>query len=181
MSGTHTLTTFGPGAHGARGCFNQRGHSSVYASRLSSGCATIISSTQPGGSPMPEGHSRTAPDRDVLSDAAEVFQLLSTPGRLHLLWLLSNQEADVSTLVRAVGGTKAGISQHLAKLRLAGWVDGQRDGRRVLYRVVDPHIVTLVHQAVEHIQHQKAQAASGAQQAGPAAHLEDPKPADAPP
>jgi DNA-binding transcriptional ArsR family regulator len=95
--------------------------------------------------------SHEAPARDVLDDAAEVFALLSAPGRLHLLWILSNNELDVTTLVTAVGGTKAGISQHLAKLRLAGWVDSRRDGRRLLYRVVDPHIVTLVHQAVEHI------------------------------
>jgi len=101
--------------------------------------------------------SRPAPDRDVLVDAAEVFQLLSTPGRLHLLWLLSNEEVDVTTLSRAVGGTKAAISQHLAKLRLAGWIDGRRDGRNVLYHVTDPHIVTLVHQAVEHILDQRAQ------------------------
>ena len=106
---------------------------------------------------MTGASSRAAPERDVLADAAEVFQLLSTPGRLHLIWLLSNDEVDVTTLVRAVGGTKAGISQHLAKLRLAGWIDGRRDGRRVLYRVVDPHIVTLVHQAVEHILDERAE------------------------
>jgi DNA-binding transcriptional ArsR family regulator len=103
----------------------------------------------------------TAPDRDVLEDAAEVFQLLSAPGRLHLLWLLSKDEVDVTTLVRAVGGTKAGISQHLAKLRLAGWIDGRREGRRILYKVVDPHIVTLVHQGVEHILDQRARQGSG--------------------
>lgn len=98
----------------------------------------------------PPAH-REAPARDVLDDAAEVFALLSAPGRLHLLWLLSNDEVDVTTLVAAIGGTRAGISQHLAKLRLAGWIDSRRDGRRLLYRVTDPHIVTLVHQAVEHI------------------------------
>jgi DNA-binding transcriptional ArsR family regulator len=95
--------------------------------------------------------SNDAPARDVLEAAAEVFGLLSAPGRLHLLWILSTAEVDVTTLVVAVGGTKAGISQHLAKLRLAGWVDSRRDGRRLLYRVTDPHIVTLVHQAVEHV------------------------------
>jgi DNA-binding transcriptional ArsR family regulator len=100
--------------------------------------------------------SRTAPDRDVLEDAAEVFQLLSAPGRLHLLWVLSNDEVDVTTLVAVVGGTKAGISQHLAKLRLAGWINGRRDGRRVLYSVIDNHIVTLVHQGVEHILDERA-------------------------
>ena len=100
--------------------------------------------------------SHTAPARDVLDDAAEVFQLLSAPGRLHLLWVLSNDEVDVSTLVAAVGGTQAGISQHLAKLRLAGWINRRRDGRRILYRVVDAHIVTLVHQGVEHILEERA-------------------------
>jgi DNA-binding transcriptional ArsR family regulator len=100
---------------------------------------------------MTQPTSSDVPARDVLDDAAEVFQLLSAPGRLHLLWILSNDEVDVSTLVATVGGTKAGISQHLAKLRLAGWIDARRDGRRLLYRVTDPHIVTLVHQAVEHI------------------------------
>ena len=101
--------------------------------------------------PMTSRSDPTAPSRDVLDDAAEVFALLSTAGRLHLLWILSNGEVDVTTLVAAVGGTKAGISQHLAKLRLAGWIDGRREGRRIVYRVVDPHILTLVHQGVEHI------------------------------
>jgi DNA-binding transcriptional ArsR family regulator len=93
----------------------------------------------------------SVPARDVLVDAGEVFQLLSAPVRVHLLWLLSDNELDVTTLVRAVGGTKAGISQHLAKLHLAGCVERRREGRRILYAVVDPHIVTLVQQGVEHV------------------------------
>jgi len=101
------------------------------------------------------------PAQDVLADAAEVFQLLSTPGRLHLMWILSMGEVDVTTLTRAVGGTKAAISQHLAKLRLAGWVDRRKEGRRVLYRVADPQIVTLIQQAVAHVLDQRAARAPG--------------------
>src|SRR5450759_2285112 len=100
--------------------------------------------------------TQTIPDRNAFADAAEVFQLLSTPVRLHLLWFLSNDEVDVTTLVHAIGSTKAGVSQHLAKLRLAGWIEGRRDGRHILYRVVDPHIVTLVHQGVEHVLDERA-------------------------
>lgn len=111
---------------------------------------------------MSEAAGRSLPARDVLDDAAEVFQLLSAPGRLQLLWVLSNDEVDVTTLVRAVGGTKAGVSQHLAKLRLAGWLDARRDGRRIRYRVADPHIVTLVHQAVEHVLDLRAAPSSAA-------------------
>ena len=102
------------------------------------------------GPPGPPGPP-DPPDPDVLADAAEVFQLLGTPGRLHLLWLLATGEVDVTTLARAVGGTKAAISQHLAKLRMAGWVDARRDGRRVLYRATDPQVLALVEQAIAHV------------------------------
>src|SRR5665647_2234865 len=125
------------------------------------------------GRPMTRTPSRTVPDRDAFADAAEVFQLLSTPVRLHLLWFLSNDEVDVTTLVHAIGSTKAGVSQHLAKLRLAGWIEGRRDGRHILYRVVDPHIVTLIHQAVEHILDQRA-TAQRAPLPGSTTHRTDP-------
>ena len=100
---------------------------------------------------MVKGLTSRSPSDATLADAAEVFQLLATPGRLHLLWLLADAEYDVTTLASALGGTKAAISQHLAKLKLAGWVDSRRDGRHVYYQATDPHIITLVHQAIEHV------------------------------
>jgi hypothetical protein len=63
--------------------------------------------------------------------------------------------------VRATSGCTSTPCGNLAKLRLAGWIGGRRDGRRILYRVVDPHIVTLVHQAVEHILDQRAECGTG--------------------
>jgi len=103
---------------------------------------------------MPKGPTPRSPSDATLADAAEVFQLLATPGRLHLLWLLADGEYDVTTLASALGGTKAAISQHLAKLKLADWVDSRREGRHVFYRATDPHIITLVHQAIEHVTEQ---------------------------
>ena len=38
-----------------------------------------------------------------------------------------------------------------AKLRLAGLITVRREGRRHIYTVDDPHIVTLVEQIVDHI------------------------------
>ena len=46
---------------------------------------------------MADQIDRTTPDLDVLDDTAEVFALLSNTGRLHPLWILSNDEADGST------------------------------------------------------------------------------------
>ena len=94
-------------------------------------------------------------------DAAEVLALLSDAGRRHLLWILPNDEVDVSTPVAAVGGAIARTTQHLAKLRLAGWGDTRRHGRQIRYRVVDPHIVSLIHRAVAHVLHQRVTGRAG--------------------
>lgn len=86
-----------------------------------------------------------------LEAAALTFDLLSVPGRLHLVWLLSGNELDVTTLAAATGATVPAASQQLAKLRAAGVVSARRDGRRQLYRVDDPHIVGIIEQMFRHI------------------------------
>lgn len=90
------------------------------------------------------------PDPALLRDAGETFSMLASPTRLHLLWLLARGEQDVGTLAEAVGGSVAMVSQHLAKLRLADLVSARRDGKRQIYVVDDPHVVTLIDQALAH-------------------------------
>lgn len=94
---------------------------------------------------------RSAITAAQLDAAALTFDLLSVPGRLHLVWLLANQELDVTTLADATGATIPAASQQLAKLRAAGVVSARRDGRRQLYRVDDPHIVGVIEQMFRHI------------------------------
>jgi DNA-binding transcriptional ArsR family regulator len=43
------------------------------------------------------------------------------------------------------------MSQHLSKLRLAGLISARQDGRRHIYTVEDPHVLTLVQQIFAHI------------------------------
>jgi DNA-binding transcriptional ArsR family regulator len=43
------------------------------------------------------------------------------------------------------------MSQHLTKLRLAGLISARREGRRHIYTVEDPHVLTLVQQIFAHI------------------------------
>lgn len=77
--------------------------------------------------------------------------MLATPTRLHLVWLLAQQDHDVGSLAERVGAPVATVSQHLAKLRFTGLVSAHRDGRRQIYSVDDPHVVTLVDQIFRHI------------------------------
>jgi DNA-binding transcriptional ArsR family regulator len=91
------------------------------------------------------------PARPQLQSAAATFDLLSAPTRLHLMWLLARNDYDVGTLAARTGATVALVSQHLAKLRLAGLVTARRDGRRHIYAVEDPHVLTLIDQIFAHI------------------------------
>ena len=86
-----------------------------------------------------------------LDAAALTFDLLSVPGRLHLVWLLAGAELDVTTLAEATGAAIPATSQQLAKLRAAGVVTARRDGRRQVYRVEDPHILSTIEQMFSHI------------------------------
>lgn len=86
-----------------------------------------------------------------LAAAAGTFDMLSTPNRLHLVWLLAEGEYDVSTLAERSGTSVPATSQHLAKLRAAGVVAARREGRRQFYRVEDPHILAMVAQMFSHI------------------------------
>ncbi|MEU0027099.1 metalloregulator ArsR/SmtB family transcription factor [Streptomyces sp. NPDC006335] len=84
------------------------------------------------------------PSDEVLTEAAAVFGLLASSARLHIMWALSQGESDVTRLADRVGGALPAVSQHLAKLKLAGLVRSRRDGRRQIYYVDDPDIVTVV-------------------------------------
>ncbi|MFI7067312.1 ArsR/SmtB family transcription factor [Kribbella sp. NPDC050124] len=93
----------------------------------------------------------TEPTRPQLDAAARTLALLVAPVRLHLLWLAIDGEYDVGTLADRAGVSITTASQHLAKLRLAGLITARREGRRHIYTVDDPHILTLVDQILAHI------------------------------
>lgn len=86
-----------------------------------------------------------------LEAAAYTFDMLSVPNRLHLVWLLSQGHYDVSTLAELTDAKVPAVSQHLAKLKAAGIVASTREGRRQLYRVEDPHILSMIQQMFSHI------------------------------
>jgi DNA-binding transcriptional ArsR family regulator len=103
-------------------------------------------------SPAPGAHLR-APDKVRLAEATDVFAMLADPTRLHLLWLLAQEESDVGTLADRCAASRTAVSQHLAKLRLAGLVSSRRDGRHIHYSLHDGHLRRLVLEALSHADH----------------------------
>ncbi|WP_406328032.1 ArsR/SmtB family transcription factor [Streptomyces sp. NBC_00203] len=84
------------------------------------------------------------PSAEVLAEAAAAFGLLASSARLHIVWALAQGESDVTGLAERVGGALPAVSQHLTKLKLAGLVRSRREGRRQIYFVDDPDVVTVV-------------------------------------
>ncbi|SEG26775.1 transcriptional regulator, ArsR family [Actinacidiphila yanglinensis] len=94
-------------------------------------------------------------DGDRLAAAVEVLGLLADRTRLVLLRRLGEGEADVTTLTESAGGaTRTSVSQHLARLRLAGLVTTRKDGRRVVYALRHGHLRRLVDEALSVADHQ---------------------------
>ncbi|MEE2061973.1 ArsR/SmtB family transcription factor [Rhodococcus artemisiae] len=94
-----------------------------------------------------------SPDAARLEAATGVFRMLSDPTRLHLLWLLSHTDADVTALTEACGASRTAVSQHLAKLRFTGMVETRKEGRRVIYRLRGGHLARLVREGLNHADH----------------------------
>ncbi|MEW2139289.1 metalloregulator ArsR/SmtB family transcription factor [Streptomyces sp. NPDC005409] len=91
---------------------------------------------------------------DRLDAAASVLALLADRTRLALMERLGRGEADVTTLTASCGAARPSVSQHLAKLRLAGLVTARKDGRRVVYALSHGHLRRLVDEALNVADHQ---------------------------
>ncbi|WP_157120908.1 ArsR/SmtB family transcription factor [Nocardia miyunensis] len=94
-----------------------------------------------------------APDQQRLDVATNTFRMLADPTRLHILAILADTAADVTTLTEACGVSRTAVSQHLAKLRFTGLVETHKDGRRVIYRIRDGHLTRLVREGLNHADH----------------------------
>jgi len=84
---------------------------------------------------------------------AVTMQALSTPSRLLILAHLRRGPATVSDLAGAVGMEQSAVSHQLRLLRNLGLVEGEREGRRIVYALYDDHVAELLDQAVFHSEH----------------------------
>lgn len=79
--------------------------------------------------------------------------MLSDATRVRLLWALLDGERAVNELAEAVGKPPTGVSQHLAKLRMARLVRTRRQANQIFYRIDNSHVRQLVEDAIYHAEH----------------------------
>jgi len=96
---------------------------------------------------------RGQPPAEQVDLAVEVFRMLADATRVRLLWALLDDELPVNDLATAVSKSSAGVSQHLAKLRMAHLVRTRRQGTQVFYRLENEHVRQLIEDGIYHAEH----------------------------
>lgn len=101
-------------------------------------------------------HASTQPlpwGEDAITLAVEVLRVLADPTRLQIAGYLLAEEKSVSQLAADLQKPVPGVSQHLAKMRMARLVTSRKVGTSVLYRVENDHVRQLVIDAIGHVEH----------------------------
>jgi DNA-binding transcriptional ArsR family regulator len=94
------------------------------------------------------------PDSQYVDLAVEVFSMLADATRVRIILALrANGELSVNELADSVGKAPAGVSQHLAKLRLARIVTARQEGTRSFYRLANEHASQMVSDAIFQAEH----------------------------
>lgn len=85
---------------------------------------------------MNEIHTGTYISPEQYEIYANILKVIAHPVRLCIVKeLIEKGGANVSTIYSALGIPQSTVSQHLAKLRTAGLVTGDRRGNEIIYTV----------------------------------------------
>ncbi|MHB1905385.1 MAG: ArsR/SmtB family transcription factor [Acidimicrobiales bacterium] len=93
------------------------------------------------------------PTEQQVDLAVGLLKLLADTTRLRIIWALLHGEHSVNELASHLGVNPAGVSQHLAKLRLARLVTVRREGNKAFYAAQNVHVRELAEQAIFHTDH----------------------------
>ena len=88
---------------------------------------------------------------DKAQRMAEFFSFLGDANRLRILSVLAEQELCVSDLANTLNMGESAVSHQLKTLRTMRLVSYQKRGRKVLYRLLDDHVLELYQSVAEHL------------------------------
>lgn len=75
---------------------------------------------------------------------SELLKAVAHPVRLCIIRGLINQQCNVTKMQECLNLPQSTVSQHLAKLKSAGIIEGERKGLEVCYKVVNKQIKEIV-------------------------------------
>lgn len=80
----------------------------------------------------------------ALEQAAECLRILAHPHRLRMVQMLLQGEFTVGELAESCEIPSPMASEHLRLMQRCGFLTSDKDGRRVFYRVAEPHLKNIL-------------------------------------
>jgi ArsR family transcriptional regulator, zinc-responsive transcriptional repressor len=81
---------------------------------------------------------------EVLAQAAECLRVLAHPHRLRMIQMVLQGDHTVSELAEACDLPTAMASEHLRLMQRCGFLSSEKDGRKVYYHVIEPHLKSIL-------------------------------------
>jgi DNA-binding transcriptional ArsR family regulator len=81
---------------------------------------------------------------EALGQAAECLRVLAHPHRLRMVQMLLAGDYTVGELAQACELPTAMASEHLRLMQRCGFLTSERQGRKVFYRVAEPHLKSIM-------------------------------------
>ncbi len=79
------------------------------------------------------------------NESVELLKMIAHPIRLCIIrGLLNKGECNVSYMQSCLGAPQSTISQHLQKLRMAGIIEGRRNGLEIYYQVTSEKVKEII-------------------------------------
>ena len=94
---------------------------------------------------------KSMPEEEQLYDLADFFKVFGDSTRIKILWALDNEEMCVCDLAVLLNMTKSAISHQLKTLRQEKLVKYRREGKNVIYSLLDDHVKNIIEIGLEHI------------------------------
>ncbi len=90
---------------------------------------------------------------DTAQKLSETFKILGDQTRIKILSLLTENEMCVCDIADTLQMGQSAISHQLRVLRGARLVKFRKEGKEAWYSLDDEHVVSLMNQGLEHINH----------------------------
>ena len=81
---------------------------------------------------------------DALAEAAECLRTVAHPQRLRIIQMLAHGKYTVGELAEACELPSAMASEHLRLMQHCGMLSSEKQGRKVYYRICEPHIIEIL-------------------------------------
>jgi ArsR family transcriptional regulator, zinc-responsive transcriptional repressor len=81
---------------------------------------------------------------NAMGQAADCLRVLAHPHRLRMIQMLLSGDFTVGELAEACELPTAMASEHLRLMQRCGFLSSEKEGRKVFYRVIEPHLQSIL-------------------------------------